>query len=98
MSNNLQIKWHNEISERINMHNITNFTIHGITSLSSPTSYLSCEKIAEKELKQSIGCKDKKVFKAVNKYRTILKEGYFEIGVIIGICMATEILLKEDDV
>lgn len=101
MSKKLQNIWYKEMSERLNIRNIASIALYGSESLIPPENFLSREKKTEKELKQSLKsmkCKDKKVLKAIEEYRTIVKKSYFEIGVIIGACLAAEILLKEDGV
>lgn len=101
MNEVIENKWLEQMTERLNIRNIADFALFGSETIIPPESFLTCEKNAEAKLKQcliSVNCIEKEIFQAIDEYRTLIKESYFELGVVVGICMAAELLLKEDGI
>lgn len=93
--------WFDGIGERIHIRNIADMFMYRGGSLMPSENFITCEENAEKKLQQdleNIKCTDKQVLEAFESYGDILKQSYFELGVVIGICMAAEILLKENGI
>lgn len=94
-----EVNYFKNISKSINIHQLINLIQYGANANDDGSDLIERQKVAKKRLVKSIkirGRNTKRILEAFEKYGEMIQLVYFEIGVQIGICLQTELLLQRN--